>query len=54
MEWQNHKLKTATILSKLGNHCKLRYGRKVISFKTHSGTSYRFNRKLKRFSQAPA
>lgn len=52
MEWQNQKLKAATIISKLGNKCKLRYGRKVISFKTQVGTSYRFNKKLESVSPA--
>jgi len=43
IDWENGNLKKATILSKLGNNCKVRYGEKVISIETVKGRSYTFN-----------
>lgn len=47
IEWQNGKLKEVSILSKLGNPCKVRYGAKVIDFKIKEGDLLRLNSDLK-------
>ena len=39
--WKKGKLTGATILSKRGRPCRLRYGRKVVELKTQAGKRYR-------------
>ncbi len=46
MEWQGGKLKSATLRSKLGQACNLRYGGKTTTLKTVAGKSYRLNANL--------
>lgn len=41
ISWGNGKLKEATIYSKAGEPCKVRYGNQEISFKTKKGKTYR-------------
>jgi alpha-L-fucosidase 2 len=38
--WKDGRLTAATVRSKLGGPCKLRYGQKVLQLKTQAGTSY--------------
>jgi alpha-L-fucosidase 2 len=40
MKWENGKLVSGTILSKLGKTCTLRYGKQTKTFKTEPGKSY--------------
>ena len=40
MQWSSGKLVSATLRSKLGNNCKLRYGDKSIDLKTAANESY--------------
>ncbi|QCR22121.1 glycoside hydrolase N-terminal domain-containing protein [Pontibacter sp. SGAir0037] len=47
LDWENGQLKQVKVLSRLGNACQLRYGDKVISFKTQKGKTYTFNGELK-------
>lgn len=47
MEWENGKLISATIKSKLGNPFKVRYGAKVIEFKLEKGEFVQLNGNLK-------
>jgi alpha-L-fucosidase 2 len=46
IDWKDGKLEKATILSKLGNDCKIRYGEKVINVQTMKGGKYDFDRSL--------
>ena len=48
IDWQNGRLLNMTVLSKLGNPCKLRYGDKVIELTTEQGKSYSFDGELNR------
>ncbi len=45
--WRDGKLASATIRSKLGRACKVRYGERVISLKTRPGKGYRLDGDLK-------
>ena len=40
MQWKDGKLVAATLRSKLGNNCTIRYGEKSIDVKTGSDQSY--------------
>lgn len=40
IDWKDGKLKRATVLSRAGESCVLRYGDKQLSFKTEKGKSY--------------
>jgi alpha-L-fucosidase 2 len=40
MEWKAGKLVSASLLSKMGNECTVRYGDKVVDLKTVKGKSY--------------
>jgi len=44
--WKNGKLESLKVLSKTGNHCKIRYGNKQIKFNTAKGKSYSLNAQL--------
>ncbi|HZB46977.1 MAG TPA: hypothetical protein VE360_17095, partial [Pyrinomonadaceae bacterium] len=44
--WKEGKLTGATITSKLGGPCEIRYGDKVLRLKTRAGRSYRVNERL--------
>ncbi|MBN2610335.1 MAG: glycoside hydrolase family 95 protein [Bacteroidales bacterium] len=46
IDWADGKLKSVTILSKLGNNCKVRYGDQVVSLSTEKGKSYTLNSRL--------
>lgn len=46
MAWVRGKLKTVTVLSRLGNACRIRYGKKVISVATEKGKAYAFDGQL--------
>jgi alpha-L-fucosidase 2 len=48
IEWENGALKNASILSRLGNDCKIRLGKKVIDLKTEKGKVYSFDGRLNR------
>ncbi len=48
--WRNGRLTSLTVFSKLGNPCRLHYGKRKISLKTRARVSYRFNGKLERSS----
>ena len=48
IEWEDGKLKTATIRSSLGKTCKVRCGQKSVAFRTRAGKSYSLNGSLKR------
>lgn len=39
--WENGSLKEATILSKAGAPCHVRYGNKTLTFKTSKGKTYK-------------
>ena len=41
MIWKDHKLTEATLLSKAGEHCIIRYGDQQVSFKTRKGKKYK-------------
>ena len=43
MAWKDGKLTGATMRSKLGNKCTVRYGTKTISFDTEPGKHYVLN-----------
>jgi alpha-L-fucosidase 2 len=45
IDWKNGKLEKATIFSKLGNDCTIRYGEKVITTQTTKGGKYEFDGK---------
>ncbi len=47
IDWEDGKLKSVTVLSKLGNPLTLRYGNKVISLQTGKGGKYSFTGDLK-------
>ncbi len=47
IEWNNGRLRTATIHSLLGNDCKVRLGQKTVSFPTKAGRSSRLDADLK-------
>jgi len=40
MEWQQGRLLSVHILSKLGKPCKIRYGEKVVALNTEKGRTY--------------
>ena len=44
--WKGGKLVAATITSKLGGPCEVRYGDKALRLKTRAGRSYRINEGL--------
>lgn len=46
--WKDGKLTGATIRSKLGNPCKVRYGDIIVDYKTKVGESIKLNGKLQR------
>ncbi|MCC9167290.1 glycoside hydrolase family 95 protein [Pontibacter harenae] len=46
LNWKDGKLEGVKILSKLGNTCQIRYGEKVVNFKTERGKSYVLNSHL--------
>lgn len=46
ISWKNGKLTEAIILSKLGGQAKLKYGEKILDFKTKKGKIYKYNRNL--------
>jgi alpha-L-fucosidase 2 len=46
IEWENGALKKVSILSKLGNDCKIRSGNKIVSMKTEQGKIYTFDGSL--------
>lgn len=48
IEWADGSLVSASIESKLGNACKIRYGEKVMSFKTKKDKTYRFDGRLEK------
>ena len=48
IDWEDGELKSARILSSLGNKCIIRYGDKVISFKTKKGESFSLNKLLEK------
>ena len=39
--WKNGRLEGATILSKAGTPCHVRYGEKTLAFKTERGDTYK-------------
>lgn len=41
--WKDGKLASATVRSRLGNPCRLRYGEKTVDLKTRAGAGYRFD-----------
>ena len=43
ISWDKGKLTQVSILSKLGNECKLHYGDKIVIFETEKGSEYKFN-----------
>ncbi len=43
IDWEDGKLRKATIVSKLGNNCIIRYGDLVITLKTEKGKKYLLN-----------
>lgn len=43
MRWADNHLTAVTVYSKSGQECKLKYGEKLVSFKTLPGKSYEFN-----------
>jgi alpha-L-fucosidase 2 len=43
LEWKKGKLTGATLRSKLGGPCKIRYGQKEVDIQTRPGASYRLN-----------
>ena len=45
--WNQGKLESASLMSKLGNHCKVRYGAKVIDLPTDTGKTYDLKNLLK-------
>jgi alpha-L-fucosidase 2 len=47
LDWENGKLKEATILSRLGNDCQIRYGDQVITLQTQKGKRYVLDGALK-------
>jgi len=44
--WKDGKLASATLRSKLGNPCKVRYGEKRVTLQTQPGRAYRLNAAL--------
>jgi len=46
IDWKDSKLEKATVNSKLGNDCTLRYGERVVSIETEKGERYSFNQML--------
>jgi len=40
MIWENGKMTRSRILSKAGNSCRIRYGERMVEFKTKKGASY--------------
>ena len=47
LDWEAGKLKQVKVLSKLGNPCQIRYGDKVVTFKTKKGETYVLDGNLK-------
>jgi alpha-L-fucosidase 2 len=43
MMWRESRLTTATILSRLGGLCRVRYGERIITLKTQKGRTYKLN-----------
>ncbi len=46
IKWQNRKLASTTIHSRRGHSCQVRYGNKVVTFKTKKGESFILNGNL--------
>ncbi len=46
IRWKSGKLEAVSILSKLGNKCKIRYGVKSVDIKTEKGKRYSFDKLL--------
>lgn len=53
MVWKDGKLAVATIRSKLGNECRVRYGNATVDLKTEAGKSYRLDADLKPLMFSP-
>ncbi len=51
MTWKNGNLTAATIRSKLGNKCTVRYGSAAVELETKPGNAYRLNGKLKQIKE---
>jgi alpha-L-fucosidase 2 len=47
MDWENGKLKSVRVLSKLGNAIVLRYGKTVVKLKTDNNKEYFFDSSLR-------
>jgi alpha-L-fucosidase 2 len=47
LDWENGKLKSVRVLSKLGNAIVLRYGKAVVKLKTGSNKEYFFDSALR-------
>jgi alpha-L-fucosidase 2 len=47
LEWQNGRLKTVQVFSKLGKTCRLSYAGNVLNMETQKGKTYRFDADLK-------
>ena len=45
--WNDGRLTEATLRSKLGNSCKVRYGSHVVDLATRAGQAYRLSGELK-------
>jgi alpha-L-fucosidase 2 len=43
LNWQDGKLQSVSVISKLGNPCKIRYGAKTIHIKTEKRKRYTFD-----------
>jgi alpha-L-fucosidase 2 len=46
IDWDGGKLKTLSILSRLGNKCRIRYGNKILAVDTEKGKTYTFDHTL--------
>ena len=46
MQWSAGKLTSATLRSKLGNECTIRYGENSFKLKTETGQSYDLSKQL--------
>jgi alpha-L-fucosidase 2 len=46
IEWENGLLKKVSLLSRLGNDCKIRSGNKIVDMKTEKGKIYTFDGSL--------
>ena len=46
LKWRNGKLSGATLRSKLGGVCRIKYGEKILSLMTRAGGSYGLGKRL--------